>query len=216
MTNTLPLETTITNLTTQPQPETQEPLWKTILSTAKTCPRRGPTLSQGSDQTHLVNLVEALQAQNQAGRISLEETIRNTINISVTPVAQADLEAWENLHAFLAVITKRRLVGLEDLAISALKQALEVPYYKDKEGWAAVLEVYVTVAGIWAIIMGEELYERKKGEDDEHKKDQEGAISKKRWEYWIERLRFVSLWEDLNIGAREVAAEAAAVMHRVV
>ncbi|KAF9887612.1 hypothetical protein FE257_009825 [Aspergillus nanangensis] len=86
------------------------------------------------------------------------------------------------------------------------------------------LNVYVAAAALWAIIMGEELWQRR-GEDEESPiglsltpapEPHIGRISKRRWRMWIDRLQFLSQREDLTISTRELAAEAAAVMLRVV
>ncbi|KAL4889674.1 hypothetical protein BDV59DRAFT_185971 [Aspergillus ambiguus] len=86
---------------------------------------------------------------------------------------------------------------------------------------ATRLNVYVAAAALWAIIMGEELWQRRGEEGGEEgggpsATAQIGRISKRRWNMWIDRLRFLSLREDLTVSTRELAAEAAAVMVRVV
>lgn len=78
---------------------------------------------------------------------------------------------------------------------------------------ATRLNVYVAAAALWAIVMGEELWQRR-GEEDESPA-QVGRISKRRWQMWIDRLQFLCLRQDLTISTRELAAEAAAVMRRV-
>ncbi|KAA8649188.1 uncharacterized protein ATNIH1004_005083 [Aspergillus tanneri] len=85
------------------------------------------------------------------------------------------------------------------------------------------LNVYVASAAIWSVIMGEELWERVglKIESpvglslDPPDFPPRGHISKDRWRMWIDRFQFMSLREDLRISTRELAAEAAAVMLRV-
>lgn len=89
---------------------------------------------------------------------------------------------------------------------------------------AMKLNVYVAAAALWAVIMGEELWERQ-GQKVESPVGLSlepvpevpvGKISKSRWRMWIDRFQFMSLREDLRISTRELAAEAAAVMLRVV
>ncbi|KAH8428832.1 uncharacterized protein LDX57_006511 [Aspergillus melleus] len=89
---------------------------------------------------------------------------------------------------------------------------------------AVKLNVYVAAAALWAVIMGEELWERQ-GQKVESPvglslepvpQVPAGKISKPRWRMWIDRFQFMSLREDLRISTRELAAEAAAVMLRVV
>ena len=90
-------------------------------------------------------------------------------------------------------------------------------------------EVCVTAVALWLIIMGEELYQRarierrerrarlkttsKEGEEDVWTRLSE--VVGREWQTWTGRLQFLSLREDLDISAREHAAEAAAVMRRV-
>ncbi|KAG2420613.1 hypothetical protein HFD88_000226 [Aspergillus terreus] len=206
-----------------------------------------------------------------------------------------EVEAWESLVAFLALVAKREVVRLEGVAVAMIRWALEVRHddvrvspgeflesakggqahdYQERTqryGWeqretvqngrgqghaktraggsregggagdeddpglrarleATRLNVYVAAAALWAIIMGEELWQRR-GEEVESPvglstsppsaatspspTSQIGKISKSRWNMWIDRLRFLSLREDLTISTRELAAEAAAVMMRV-
>lgn len=89
---------------------------------------------------------------------------------------------------------------------------------------AVKLNVYVAAAALWAVIMGEELWERQ-GQKVESPvglslepvpEIPAGKISKPRWQMWIDRFQFMSLREDLRMSTRELAAEAAAVMLRVV
>ncbi|KAL5363936.1 hypothetical protein BJX96DRAFT_156471 [Aspergillus floccosus] len=208
--------------------------------------------------------------------------------------SSVEIEAWESLVAFLALVAKREVVKLEGVAVAMIRWALEVRHddgvrvspgeflesskgipshdhhdgSSPRQGWeqraktgrghaksrsggrrddsglgegeddpglrarleATRLNVYVAAAALWAIIMGEELWQRR-GEEVESpvglstsppsssppasSTSQIGRISKRRWNMWIDRLRFLSLREDLTISTRELAAEAAAVMVRV-
>jgi 3-dehydroquinate dehydratase-1 len=102
-------------------------------------------------------------------------------------------------------------------------------------------EMTVTAISLWLIIMGEELYARaqasvqtaksngksaslidlddgsgsENGEEGEGTWPQLSKIVIREWETWTTRLQFLSLRQDLEIQAREQAAEAAAVMRRV-
>ncbi|KAL4813087.1 type I 3-dehydroquinase-domain-containing protein [Aspergillus spinulosporus] len=104
-------------------------------------------------------------------------------------------------------------------------------------------EMTVTAISLWLIIMGEELYSRAQsqasvqtaksnrksailidlddgsgsedGEEEEGTWQQLSEIVIREWETWTARLQFLSLRQDLEIQAREQAAEAAAVMRRV-
>jgi 3-dehydroquinate dehydratase-1 len=90
----------------------------------------------------------------------------------------------------------------------------------------------ISAAALWMIIMGEELFARvqdqEKGKGKEVQRSRPGAgtgttrTPKKgrggivdEWETWMARLQYLSLREDLNVEAREAAAEGAAVMRRV-
>ena len=137
-----------------------------------------------------------------------------------------ELQAWGNLNAFLAHVARRQLVELDKMGVFALRHALEQPHKDDVKGKfqaneARKLEAFVAAAGIWAVIMGEALWERKGEKGGQRKGSQDGiqakgdVINKQRWKLWIERLQFMSCREDLNIGTRELAAQAAAIMGRV-
>ncbi|KAL5000647.1 type I 3-dehydroquinase-domain-containing protein [Aspergillus recurvatus] len=92
-------------------------------------------------------------------------------------------------------------------------------------------EVTVTAISLWLIIMGEELYARAQSQtrfqtatansNGKGKTNGGGTwpqlstIVIQEWETWTTRLQFLSLRQDLEIHAREQAAEAAAVMRRV-
>ena len=100
-----------------------------------------------------------------------------------------------------------------------------LPSY-EKPDEATKLNVYVACAALWAIIMGEELWERKGDKvgsvvgitvtrgNRRQSLFREG-IPLRRWEMWTNRLEFLSRREDLRIETRELAAEGAAVMRRV-
>ena len=65
------------------------------------------------------------------------------------------------------------------------------------------LDVLVAGAGVWMIVMGEELWERLGG-----------RIGKDRWDRWKKRLQYMSRREELVISSRELAATGVAVMQR--
>ncbi|PKY01900.1 hypothetical protein P168DRAFT_37173 [Aspergillus campestris IBT 28561] len=100
-----------------------------------------------------------------------------------------------------------------------------IPTY-ERADEVAKLNVYVACAALWAIIMGEELWERKGDKvgsvvgitvttgNRRQSLFREG-IPLRRWEMWTNRLEFLSRREDLRIETRELAAEGAAVMRRV-
>ncbi|PLB54361.1 hypothetical protein P170DRAFT_373340 [Aspergillus steynii IBT 23096] len=141
--------------------------------------------------------------------------------------------AWEDLVAFLALCARDQIGGLDAVAVRMLKGALEeeaaaAAAAKEREkgqiAEAVKLNVYVAAAALWAVIMGEELWERQ-GQTVESPvglslepvpEIPAGKISKPRWRMWIDRFQFMSLREDLRMSTRELAAEAAAVMLRVV
>ena len=133
-----------------------------------------------------------------------------------------ELAAWENLNAFLAHVARRESVGLETMGVFALRHALEQRHADDVKGEfraseARKLDAFVAAAGVWIVIMGEELWGRKGGNVEQ----QAGAgaakdgISKDRWKSWVEKFRFLSCRDDLRIDTRELAAQAAAIMMRV-
>ncbi|PLB33349.1 uncharacterized protein BDW47DRAFT_96281 [Aspergillus candidus] len=100
-----------------------------------------------------------------------------------------------------------------------------IPTY-EKADEVTKLNVYVACAALWAIIMGEELWERKGDKvgsvvgitvttgNRRQSLFREG-IPLRRWEMWTNRLEFLSRRGDLRIETRELAAEGAAVMRRV-
>lgn len=136
-----------------------------------------------------------------------------------------EIAGWENLNAFLAHVTKRDIADMGQVGIFELRHALEQRHKDDTKGKVPVKEAqkvraFVAAAGVWVIIMGEELWARK-GE----KKSEEGAesgvrakgdvITKERWKLWIEKFEFLSCREDLDIDTRELAAQGAAILMRV-
>ena len=83
------------------------------------------------------------------------------------------------------------------------------------------MRAFVAAAGVWVIIMGEELWARK-GEKKSEKEEAESGvrakgdvITKERWKLWIEKFEFLSCREDLDIDTRELAAQGAAILMRV-
>lgn len=137
-----------------------------------------------------------------------------------------ELQAWGNLNAFLAHVARLGIVaGMETLGVHALRHALEQRHADDVKGKfqaneARKMEAFVAAAAVWGVVLGEVLWERK-GEGESRRKSEDGvqakgdAINRQRWKLWIERLLFMSCREDLDIGTRELAAQAAAIMGRV-
>lgn len=135
-----------------------------------------------------------------------------------------ELAAWENLNAFLAQVTLKEIAGLETTGVFALRHALEQQHKDDVKGKFKAneprkVEAFMAAAGVWVVVMGEELWARKgeKGRRDSDSGVQAkgDVINKERWKLWVERLRFLSCREDLSIATRELAAQAAAIMMRV-
>lgn len=115
-------------------------------------------------------------------------------------------QGWVNLNSFLARITKERICGLEEYAVSVTDKAMEERHVDDWSGSGkGKLDVLVAAAGVWMIVMGEELWERLSGNQ---------SIDRERWERWKRRFAFMSMMEDLDISSRELAAEGGAVMQR--
>lgn len=110
------------------------------------------------------------------------------------------------------------------MGVFALRHALEQQHKDDVKGKFKAneprkVEAFMAAAGVWVVVMGEELWARKgeKGRRDSDSGVQAkgDAINKERWKLWVERLRFSSCREDLSIATRELAAQAAAIMMRV-
>lgn len=109
------------------------------------------------------------------------------------------------MNSFLARITKERIAGLERYAVWVADKALEERQVDDGAGtemWK--LEVLVAAAGVWMVVMGEELWARL-GESE---------IKRERWELWKRRFQFMSRRGGMKISSRELAAEGEAVMQR--
>ncbi|KAE8350346.1 hypothetical protein BDV28DRAFT_151018 [Aspergillus coremiiformis] len=239
-----------------------EDVWSTIIHTARKIPREVPHEPPDVPtvlQLRLAALLLALKRQPDPSsmpavrlqssgdsrrdfswrRLPLfEETVLKALDDEPGRRAgftRVETEGWGNLMAFLALVTKERIVGLESIGLGIVRWALEERHdsvarasteaggggHKGDE--ATRLNVFVAAAAIWAVVMGEELWERM-GEKAESPvglslgpvpKQLIGTISKRRWEKWIGRFQFLSLCEDLKICTRELAAEAAAVMLRV-
>lgn len=64
------------------------------------------------------------------------------------------------------------------------------------------------------MIVGEELWARL-GEGQNATTAAGDVISKKRWDLWVEKFQFLSCRDDLELGTRELAAQAVAIMKRV-
>ncbi|KAB8267954.1 hypothetical protein BDV30DRAFT_243835 [Aspergillus minisclerotigenes] len=234
-------------------------IWSTIIHTSRKIPREKPhtppdvptalqirlaalllTLKRQPDPapmptTHLQSPVNARRDLSWRQLPLFEETVYEALKDEPgrrAKFTKIETEGWVNFMAFLALITKERIVGLEDIGVVVLREALEERHDSlpstdgaddRKIDEATRLNVFVAAAAIWAVIMGEELWERM-GQEDEcpvglslgpAPKQLIGTIPKRRWEMWIARLQFLSLREDLKLCTRELAAEAAAVMMRV-
>jgi hypothetical protein len=256
-----------------------QPSWPSILTTAKHTPRTSapkPDLPSHEQQSLIDSLrslpltnpfsdsdsdsdADQYQSQSQLGLkaaiadiLSDYEDEDEDESSSTSTSTPTEKEQWENLHAFLAFITKERIVQLEDVGIHTLRVALERgeqhhhyhhyhQHHHYQQGTTGVgvppgtgkrkkMAVFVSCAAIWALIMGEELWERRRATEESpvglslspSPPRESGAagpaaatVSKSRWQMWIDRFQFLSLAEDLDIKTRELAAEAAAVMRRV-
>lgn len=92
---------------------------------------------------------------------------------------------------------------------SARRQSGDAPPWFGDGG-----EASITGISLFMIIMGEELFSRIRSRSTlSPSRFEDGVVYD--WQSYVSRLRFLSLREDLGIGAREQAAEAAAVMNRV-
>lgn len=135
----------------------------------------------------------------------LNETIMSlwdgVLSIDTLPTPQ-----WTNFNGFLARARKEKIIvdPFERLAISLCRTALQ----KDEED-EKMLNALVSGAGVWMLVLGEEvwafMYET--GEEVEE--------IKSHWGLWKTRFLFMSHREELSIQARELAAEAGAIMQRV-
>lgn len=132
-----------------------------------------------------------------------------------------ELHAWQNLNAFLAHVARRRVADLDKMGVFALREGLERQHKGDadsggrfKASEARKLDAFVSTAGVWALIVGEELWARL-GEGQNATTAAGDVISKKRWDLWVEKFQFLSCRDDLELGTRELAAQAVAIMKRV-
>ncbi|KAF7115210.1 hypothetical protein CNMCM5793_001637 [Aspergillus hiratsukae] len=223
------------------KPDLPSPEQQALIDSLRTSPLTNPHPEQDQDQSELKSTIEDILSEYE------DENDFSTSTSTSTPNDKEEWE-WQNLHAFLAFITKERIVPLEDVGIHVLRVALErgVEHHYHHghhhhqlgtgvppgTGRSKKMAVFVSCAAIWALVMGEELWERRGGTSQEEfpvglslspresvaPQDQvhgEAAVSKSRWQMWIDRFQFLSLAEDLDIKSRELAAEAAAVMRRV-
>lgn len=134
-----------------------------------------------------------------------------------------DGEEGQQGHGVVATI-KEKVTGRKRREEAEAEAAAAREQERGQVAEAVKLNVYVAAAALWAVIMGEELWERQ-GQKVESPvglslepvpEIPAGKISKPRWQMWIDRFQFMSLREDLRMSTRELAAEAAAVMLRVV
>ncbi|KAL5334462.1 hypothetical protein BJX70DRAFT_18040 [Aspergillus crustosus] len=156
---------------------------------------------------------------------------------------EGEAKQFYNLISFLAFLTKERLLlhpGIgEKVAVEMVHDTLrhsespEQRRYREQNQqpgqgytpWFGCGDgTSITAISLFLIIMGEELYQRvlttsasksKSTSTYGRKDDGLPKLVSQNWETWRSRLQFLSLREDLGIGAREQAAEAAAVMGRV-
>lgn len=130
-----------------------------------------------------------------------------------------ELQAWENLNAFLAHVARRQIADLDKMGVFALREGLERQHKDDGDTGrfrateAQKANTFVSIAGVWALIMGEELWARL-GEGQNPQVAERDVIATKRWDSWVERLQYFSCREDLKLSTKELAAQAAAIMKR--
>lgn len=78
------------------------------------------------------------------------------------------------------------------------------------------MDVFLAAAGVWMVVMGEEMWgfllagDKGKGKGE----GERGSELWERWQFWKRRFLFMSHREDLSVASRELAAEADAVMQR--
>jgi hypothetical protein len=230
--------------TSTPKPDLPSPQQQSLIDSLRSRPLTNQSLDADEDQS---------QAELKAAVADILSEYEDEDELSTATEIEKEKQQWENLHAFLAFITKERIVRLEDVGIHILRVALERGeqhhyhhhYRQQQEGTGTgkgvgvppgsgkrkKMAVFVSCAAIWALIMGEELWERRHETEEfpvglslspSQRESGAGAagetavtVSKSRWQMWIDRFQFLSLAEDLDIKTRELAAEAAAVMRRV-
>ncbi|BAE59439.1 unnamed protein product [Aspergillus oryzae RIB40] len=177
-------------------------IWSTIIHTSRKIPREKPhtppdvptalqirlaalllTLKRQPDPapmptTHLQSPVNARRDLSWRQLPLFEETVYEALKDEPgrrAKFTKIETEGWVNFMAFLALITKERIVGLEDIGVVVLREALEERHDSlpstdgaddSKIDEATRLNVFVAAAAIWAVIMGEELWERM-GQEDE-------------------------------------------------
>ncbi|EAW25480.1 DUF3632 domain-containing protein [Aspergillus fischeri NRRL 181] len=235
--------------TSTPKPDLPSPQQQSLIDSLRTLPLTNQDADADADQSQaeLKSAIADILSEYENENEDEDEDESSTSTSNENETAK---EEWENLHAFLAFITKERIVRLEDVGIHILRVALERgeqhhyhrrhPEMKQEGTGAGVgvppgtgkrkkMAVFVSCAAIWALVMGEELWERRHETEEfpvglslspsqrESVAAGEAAVtvSKSRWQMWIDRFQFLSLAEDLDIKTRELAAEAAAVMRRV-
>ncbi|PKX93164.1 DUF3632 domain-containing protein, partial [Aspergillus novofumigatus IBT 16806] len=201
--------------------------WPSLLTTAKHTPRTStpkPDLPSPEQQS-LIDSLRSLPLTNQSPDADAEQSELKAAIADIlseyedededesSPSNENEKQQWENLHAFLAFITKERIVRLEDVGIHILRVALERGTGTGT-GVGVGMAIFVSCAAIWALIMGEELWERRHETEEFPVGLSRSPLQRDRWQMWIDRFQFLSLAEDLDIKTRELAAEAAAVMRR--
>lgn len=121
-----------------------------------------------------------------------------------------------NLSSLLARASKERVLsGLDAIPVHVLETALEERQATDRRhSETERLDVLLPAAGVWMVVMGEEIWARR-GEIEVVGIPGWTGLNERRWGFWMERLLFMSCWEDLSLLAREFASEGRAVMARV-
>lgn len=136
----------------------------------------------------------------------------------------AEIHAWTNINAFVATITKEGIANSYWLyAIWAMRDALEEEYKGRLE--MANLDALVPAAAVWAIVLGERLWEREdvwessktggdpasggkkfKGKLDFSRK--KWGFSRKRWTFWKKEFHVLSSQQGLRQETRDIATQA--------
>jgi hypothetical protein len=128
----------------------------------------------------------------------------------------AAVQAWANLNAFTARLTRDNIESYSLYAIWAMRDALE-----EDEKWAYKMDAFVPAASAWIMIWGKPMYDRTEDMTPSNKNqgnpgqpgdymirrtgNEKAEWSRDRWAFWKERFREISVREKVTDETRSIS-----------
>lgn len=146
----------------------------------------------------------------------------------ITGLTEVDIEAWCNLHAFCAHLSKRDIYDFWEQGLRALRDATEGQSRGSEEVDEQGVRIAFRESLVWLHVAGREMWEvccRSEGPAEEVPVDispqspncplyRSGEFSIARWKYWRRRFEVVSASKNRkwNEGTKCIALEAKVLM----